>query len=130
VIIDSSALLAILLKEPEQFRIADAITLSENRRVSAATSFEAGMLMEGRHGPEGSENLDELIAEYRLQVVPFTAEHAELAREAFRRFGKGRHPAALNFGDCMSYALAKAMDEPLLFKGDDFSRTDIEAAAY
>ena len=129
-IIDSSALLAILLKEPEQFRIADAITLSEHRRMSAATLFEAGMVMEGRHGPQGSENLDELIAEYGLQAVPFTAEHASLAREAFRRFGRGRHPAGLNFGDCMAYALSKATGEPLLFKGDDFSQTDIQAAAY
>src|SRR4051794_18116645 len=119
-----------LLNEPEQIRLGDAIATANLRRVSAATLLETGMVMEARHGEPGGAALDALISELRLQVMPFTADHAALARRAFRQFGKGRHPAGLNFGDCMTYALAKEQGEPLLFKGDDFSKTDIEAAQY
>ena len=129
-IVDSSALLAILLNEPEQIPFSDVIAAANSRRVSAATLLETTMVIEGRLGDRGGVALDRLASDLKLQIVPFTIEHLELAREAFRRFGKGRHPARLNFGDCFAYALAKERGEPLLFKGDDFSRTDIEAAAY
>ena len=123
-IVDSSALLAILKGEPDRDRISEAILLSSSVAVSAPTLLETAIVIEGR------SDLDALLAEIEPQIVAFTAEQASLAREAFRRFGKGKHPARLNFGDCISYALAKESGEPLLFKGDDFSKTDIEAAPY
>ncbi len=89
----------------------------------------AGVLLR-RFGDEAARDLDVLLRELALTQMVFTADHAAIAREAFRRFGKGRHPASLNFGDCIPYALARALNEPLLFVGDDFSRTDVEVAAY
>jgi ribonuclease VapC len=130
VIVDSSALLAILMKEPERDRLGHAMGLARQRRISAATLVEAAIAIETKTGAEGAADLDRLLADLNIQVVPFTAEQAALAREAFRRFGKGRHPARLNFGDCFAYALAKDKSEPLLFKGGDFPHTDIEPAAY
>jgi ribonuclease VapC len=130
-IIDSSALLAILNKEPERDRIGAAIGATGARRISAATLLETAIVVEARSGVPGGGDLDELVEKLRLQVVPFTAEHGALAREAFRRYGKGQgHPARLNFGDCFAYALAKATGEPLLFKGGDFAETDISVADY
>jgi ribonuclease VapC len=129
-IVDSSALLALLMKEPERDRLGAAIAVASGRRISAATLLEAAIVSEGRAGGLGGAELDSLVAQLKLQTVDFTAEHGRLAREAFRRFGKGRHPARLNFGDCMAYALAKERGEPLLFKGDDFSQTDIETVPY
>jgi len=108
----------------------DAIKSADRRAASAATLVEAGIVAEARSGEQGARDLDAAVARMRIEVVPLTPGHATHARRAFRRFGKGRHPAQLNFGDCMAYALAKATGEPLLFKGDDFSKTDIEAAAY
>lgn len=127
-ILDSSALVAILFKEPEALRFAEAIGASEAIAIAAPTMLETAMVVEARAGREMGERLDALMAEIGPDVVPFTAEHAALAREGWRRYGKGRHPAGLNLGDCFAYALAKSRNEPLLFKGDDFAQTDVKAA--
>jgi len=129
-IIDTSALMAILQLEPEAKRILDAIKAADRRAISAATFVEAGIVAETRAGEQGARNLDAAVTRMRIEVVPLTVNHAVHARRAFRRYGRGRHPARLNFGDCFAYALAKASGEPLLFKGNDFSQTDIKAAAY
>jgi ribonuclease VapC len=129
-VVDTSALVAILSMEPEAARIATAIEADAQRLVSAATLVETGLVIESRHGADGGRELDLLIAKADLSIEPFTAQHAEIARDAWRRFGKGRHAANLNFGDCFGYALAKASGEPLLFKGDDFGRTDIAIVYY
>jgi ribonuclease VapC len=130
VIIDSSALVAILCKEPEALRLASAIADSSVRWLPASCFLEASMLLLGRGGEIGVRDMDLLIARYRIEIVAFTESQARLAREAFQCYGKGRHPAKLNFGDCMAYALAKDTGEELLFKGTDFSQTDIAVAAY
>ena len=124
-VIDSSALMAILRREPEEQDFRNAIKLASTRLLSASTRVETGIVVLGRAGEAGLEQMQALLENLRLETVPLSADHAGLAIDAFRRFGKGRHPAALNFGDCFSYALAKATGEPLLFKGDDFSQTDI-----
>ena len=129
-VIDTSALVAILQDEPERGALSDAIPTAPSRRLSAATLVEAGIVMEGRHGEGGASRLDGLLDQVRVEVVPVAAAHVGLARGAFRRFGKGRHPAGLGYGDCFSYALAAALAEPLLFVGDDFGRTDVEVAPY
>jgi ribonuclease VapC len=128
--IDSSALVAILLKEPEAWRLADAIGESSVRLLPASCFLEASMILLGRIGEEGVRDLDLLIARYRIEITAFTESQARLARAAFLRYGKGRHTAKLNFGDCMAYALAKETGEELLFKGTDFAQTDILAAPY
>lgn len=125
-VIDTSALMAILNREPEGPAIRDAIKLSPTRLISAATRVEAGIVALGRRGEPGLEQLVALTKALRLDVVPVTDEQASLAIDAILRFGNGRHPAGLNYGDCFSYALAKVTSEPLLFKGDDFSRTDVK----
>jgi len=130
VIIDTSALLAILQLEPEARRLLEAIRSETRRLISAATFVEASIVAEGKLGAEGVRDLDAVIARLRIEIAPLTADHALYARRAFRRFGKGRHPAQLNLGDCFSYALSKASGEPLLFKGRDFSETDVAAVAY
>ncbi|MBI3182392.1 MAG: type II toxin-antitoxin system VapC family toxin [Myxococcales bacterium] len=125
-IIDTSAVVAILRQEPEGARFSELLLRSEDNRVSAGTLLELQIVAIGyRISAELGEFLDLIGAE----VVPFDEIQAELAREGFEKFGKGRHPAGLNFGDCFSYALAKALDEPLLFKGDDFSKTDVALAS-
>jgi ribonuclease VapC len=129
-VVDTSALIAILLQEPMAGRLIAALKATPTRRLSAATLVEAGIVMQGRKGNEGEHELDVLVRRLRIAVLPLTEAHTDLARAAFRRFGKGRHPAALNFGDCFSYALARALDEPLLFVGEDFGRTDVKVAAY
>ncbi|HEX9904523.1 MAG TPA: type II toxin-antitoxin system VapC family toxin [Propylenella sp.] len=129
-IVDSSALIAILTKEPERDRLGTALGLVRRRIISSATLLETSIVAVVRAGDRGMAEVDRLVASLMLQVEPFTAEQAMLAREAFLRFGKGRHAARLNFGDCIAYALAKERGEPLLFKSDDFSKTDIEAARY
>jgi ribonuclease VapC len=129
-IIDSSALIAILLKEPEALRLANAIGESSVRWLPASCFLEASMLILGRGGENGIRDLDLLIARYRIEILAFTESQARLAREVFKRYGKGRHPAKLNFGDCMAYALAKETGEELLFKGTDFALTDIAVAPY
>ena len=127
-IIDTSAILAILLQEPDAGRFEDAIADAWPRRMTAVALLEATMVVEGRGGTEAGDDLDALLKRTRVEFVPVTQEQAHVARQAWRRFGKGNHPAALNFGDCFAYALAEVTGEPLLFKGDDFALTDIEAA--
>jgi ribonuclease VapC len=128
VIVDSSALVAILFKEADAAAFASALRDAQVCAVAAPTVVEATIVAEGRAGPGMARELDDLLRALDADVVAFTAEHAALARDAWRRFGKGRHPAGLNLGDCFAYALAKARGEPLLFKGDDFRLTDVEVA--
>lgn len=127
-IIDTSALLAILLGEPDAGRYEDAIAAAWPRRMSAIALLEAAMVVESRGGAKAGHELDVLLEKAAVELVPVTSEHANAARRAWRRFGKGNHRAALNFGDCFAYALAQTTGEPLLFKGEDFSHTDIEPA--
>ena len=127
-ILDSSALVAILFKEPEAERLAAMIRDTDTTAIAAPTLLETAIVAEGRTLPGMAEKLDALMEAIRPEIVPFTAEHASLARDAWRRFGKGRHKAGLNLGDCFSYALAKERGQPLLFKGEDFAATDIEPA--
>ena len=128
-IVDSSALAAILWNEPDAPVFAAAIDAASNRRMSAGTYLEIAILVDARRNPIASRRIDELIAEAAISIEPVTAEQARIARQAYRDFGKGsRHPAQLNFGDCFSYALAKELREPLLFKGNDFIHTDIVPA--
>lgn len=128
-VVDTSAVLAILQLEPEAERFARAIEEADTRRISSVSVLEAGVIAQARKGESGAHELDAFLHQADLAVDPFNAEQAALARDAYRRFGKGRHPAALNLGDCAAYALARLWGEPLLFKGDDFSRTDLEAAS-
>jgi ribonuclease VapC len=130
VIVDSSALIAIFLKEPESRFLDVAIVEDTDCRMSTATFLEASMVLMARKGQDGMRDLDLLIARMGIRLVPFTESQARLARTAFARFGKGRHRAGLNFGDCIAYALAKETGEALLFKGADFAQTDIAAAQY
>lgn len=125
-VIDTSALIGILLDEPERAQFEAAAAADPQRLVSAVSKFEAGMVMIGRFGPAGAEKLDALLDNLAATIVPFDDHHAAIAREAFARYGKGRHVAGLNFGDCAAYALAIAEAEPLLFKGTDFATTDVQ----
>ena len=127
-IIDTSALLAILLGEPDAGRYEDAIAGAWPRRMSAIALLEAAMVVESRGGAKAGHELDVLLEKAAVELVPVTSEHANAARHAWRRFGKGNHRAALNLGDCFAYALARTTGEPLLFKGKDFTHTDIEPA--
>jgi ribonuclease VapC len=127
-ILDSSALVAILFKEPEAERLAAMIRDTDTTAIAAPTLLETAIVAEGRTLPGMAEKLDALLGAIRPEIVPFTAEHVSLARDAWRRYGKGRHRAGLNLGDCFAYALAKERGQPLLFKGDDFAATDIEPA--
>lgn len=129
-VVDSSAIIAILQDEPEADRLLTALEDAPVRRISSATLVETAIVMHARYGDAGEREVDVFIHCLRLEVLPTTAEHADLARSAYRRFGKGHHPAGLNYGDCFSYALSVALQEPLLFKGDDFSQTDVPVAAY
>ncbi len=106
----------------------EAVAAARDLAIAAPSLVEAALVCEGRAGDAGGQKLDALLDRLRPEIVPFTAEHAALAREGWRRYGKGRHPAGLNMGDCFAYALAKARHQPLLFKGDDFARTDVKAA--
>lgn len=124
-VIDTSALLAILLDEPERRRLNEAIEAADSKRMSVATFVEVSIVLETRYGAEGVRDLDLLIERAGIELVPVDAEQARVARSAFGRYGKGRHRAALNYGDCFTYALARVLGEPLLFKGEDFSRTDL-----
>ena len=127
-IIDTSAVVAILLAESDAARYARAISMAWPRRMSAVALLETTMVIEGRSGPDAGDDLDLFLQEADIELEPVTLEQVEAARRAWRRFGKGHHPAALNFGDCFAYALASTKREPLLFKGGDFARTDVEAA--
>lgn len=128
-IVDTSALLAILRAEPEAATYARAIKDAVRPRISAATYLEASIVLDGSLDPILSRKLDELLTVTGITIEPVTEDQAMIARAAYRDFGKGsRHPARLNFGDRFAYALAKAMNEPLLFKGNDFSQTDVRPA--
>jgi len=128
-VIDSSAIVAILFDEPERDAFTRLIDDAGSRLVSAVSRVETAFVVEGRKGDEGRERIARFFRLTGAEIVSVTPEQAELAVEAFRRFGRGRHPARLNIGDCFAYALAKATGEKLLFKGGDFARTDIAAAA-
>jgi len=125
-VIDSSALIAVLRNEPEGDAFRRSILRAEVRLLSAVSKLEASILAIGLGDPAGALDLDDLLRELTVVVVPFDEHHADIARDAFARYGKGRHPAGLNFGDCAAYALAIAEAEPLLFKGTDFDATDVE----
>jgi ribonuclease VapC len=129
-IIDTSALVALLDQESEAERIALALASSSERILSAANLVEIGIVMQARRGDDGVRDLDLLLAKLKVDIAAVTADHADIARKAFRRYGRGRHAANLNFGDCFAYALAKEKSVPLLFKGDDFGRTDVLVAPY
>ena len=124
-VVETSAVLAILLDEPEAAEFAQLIEDDPAPVISAASVLEAGIVLLSRHGPDARDDLQDFLAQGGLQVEPVTAEQAELALDAYQRYGKGRHRAGLNFGDCFAYALCKATGQPLLFKGQDFSQTDI-----
>jgi ribonuclease VapC len=125
-VIDSSAILAVLLNEKNATGIAWTIEAGSQRLLSAANLLETSIVIEGRKGDAGGRELDLLLYRAAIEIVAVDRDQAEIARVAWRRFGKGRHPAGLNYGDCFAYALAKRSGLPLLFQGDDFSRTDIE----
>lgn len=124
-VIDTSALVAIFLGEPERQSFLADIVAAETRLVSAVTVLEAGIVLEARRGESAGREFDLFVVRANLQIVPVDTEQADLARAAWRKYRKGRHPAALNFGDCFSYALAKSTGEPLLAKETDFGLTDI-----
>ena len=127
-VIDTSAIVAILGDEPERRCFTEAIAGAASRRMSVASLVEASIVIEVRYGTDGLRDLDALIERAAIGLVAVDLDQARLARHAFSRFGKGRHPAGLNFGDGFSYALARSLGETLLFKGSDFARTDISAA--
>ena len=125
-VIDTSAVLAILLAENDAGNFAHAIEAAAICRMSAANYLEAALVIDHRGDAVASREFDLFFRRAGITLEAVTAEQARIARQAYRDFGKGRHPAGLNFGDCLAYALAKALDEPLLFKGADFTQTDVE----
>ncbi len=127
-IIDTSAIIAILRNESDADELAEVIESAEVRRISAGTYVEAAIVTDSNRDPVLSNSLDSFLQRSFVHIEPVTVEQARIAREAYRDFGKGRHRAGLNLGDCFSYALAKDKGEPLLFKGDDFKLTDVEVA--
>jgi ribonuclease VapC len=126
-VIDTSAIIAVLLNEANAANIAQAIEAASPRLLSAANLLEASVVIESRKGEAGGRELDLLLYRSAIEIVAVDQDQAEIARLAWRRFGKGRHPAGLNYGDCFAYALAKSRRLPLLFQGEDFSQTDILA---
>ncbi len=129
-VIDTSALVAILQNEPERTTLIAAIDSVDKRNLSAVSFVETAMVIESRYGSKGVLELDMLVDKAAINIRSVDLNQAKIARNAFRNFGKGRHPASLNFGDCFTYALAKMLNEPLLFKGEDFSKTDIRNFFY
>lgn len=127
-IVDSSAVIAILRDEKEAPAMAQAMDRAKTCRVSAVSYVEAAIVIDGGRSPVASRRFDDFMRESQITVETVTLQQAQIAREAYRDFGKGRHRAGLNFGDCFAYALAKVTGDPLLFKGDDFRHTDIEPA--
>jgi len=128
-IVDTSAIFAILRHEPEFEALEESIAAHSYVRMSAASYLETGIVIDGRQDPIRSRKLDDFLSHAEITIEPVTAEQAVIARNAYRDFGRGSgHPAGLNFGDCFSYALAKATGEPLLFRGDDFLHTDVRPA--
>lgn len=126
-VIDSSAMIAILRLEAEAEKFAKAISSDPVRLLSAATMVEIGILLIA-HSDSAYQEFEQLVADIEIEIVPVDEQQSRIALDAFRRYGKGRHPARLNYGDCFSYALAKLTGEPLLFKGNDFSQTDVLCA--
>jgi ribonuclease VapC len=127
-VVDSSALVAILRKEPEAARFTRAILRDSVRLISAANLLEAGIVIDNQAGPGAGRRLDAFVERALIGIEPVTEEQVRIARQVYLDFGRGNHPAALNFGDCFAYALAKTTGEPLLFKGDDFQHTDVQLA--
>ena len=127
-IVDTSAVMTILFGESGSLHYTEAIARSPRCRMSVVNFLEAAMVLDGRRGTLAGAKLDDYLETSDIELVPVTPEQAHAARRAWRRFGKGNHPAGLNFGDCFAYALAETSREPLLFKGRDFALTDIEAA--
>jgi ribonuclease VapC len=125
VVVDSSVLIAILLAEPEAEDFAKRLFDTDDIYISAVSVLESAIVIEYKKGEQGSRQFDELLKIIAPTIVAFDSQQALLARNAWRKFGEGRHPAKLNFGDCCSYAVAKYLNQPLLFKGDDFSKTDL-----
>ena len=126
VVIDTSAVLAILLGEPERGKFLRLLSESETRLLSAANALETAIVVESRRGEAAGREFDLFLHRTKIEIVAVDEEQFSIARFAWRKFGKGRHPAALNFGDCFAYALTKTSSEPLLAKGDDFRRTDLQ----
>lgn len=124
-IVDTSALLAVLYQEDAAEWFVTVLVTAPTRRMSAANFLEAAINVDAHGDPEASRQLDHFLRQAAIEIVPVTLEHAQIARQAYLDFGKGRHKAALNFGDCFAYALARATGEPLLFKGNDFANTDV-----
>ena len=127
-IVDTSAVLAVLFDEPDAERFTRAMAEAHHCRMSTANFLEAAFVVEGRAGMAGGHELDIFIERAAIELVPVSVEHMQAARRAWRRFGKGNHPARLNFGDCFAYALAEVTGEPLLYKDEDFALTDLESA--
>ena len=125
-VIDSSALIAILCDEPERYDFNRKIEADSRRLISTASVLETSIVLENRYGEEAYRELDFFLLKAGIDICPFDTEQRSIARRAYRQYGKGRHRASLNYGDCFSYALAKQTGEPLLFKGNDFSQTDIQ----
>jgi ribonuclease VapC len=127
-IVDASALLAVVLAEPDGRRLAEIIASASRPRMPAPTWFEAALAIESRGDELASHRFDDAVRDLGIELIAFTPEHARSAREARRIYGRAQHPARLNFGDCLVYGVAKVEREPLLFKGNDFAQTDIEPA--
>jgi ribonuclease VapC len=128
VILDASAVVAVLRAEPEAPDLVRAIEATQRRHISAVNYVEAAVVIDGGRDAVASRRFDDFFRVSRIAIENVTPKQAEIARQAYRDFGKGRHKAGLNFGDCFAYALAKELDEPLLFKGKDFAHTDVEVA--
>jgi ribonuclease VapC len=124
-VVDTSALMAVLFGEPEAETVARLLADDPKIMISAFNALESAIVIEAKKGEAGGRELDLLLHRARIDIIPFTADQVELALTAWRQFGKGNHPAGLNIGDCCAYALAKFSGEPLLFKGNDFNQTDI-----
>ncbi|MDF1568642.1 MAG: type II toxin-antitoxin system VapC family toxin [Spirochaetaceae bacterium] len=124
-VIDSSALIAILLGEEEAQAMVQAISENGRRMISSVTALETSIVINARKGGDGERELELLLYKIQADIIPFTRDHYILALEAWKKYGKGRHPAGLNMGDCCSYSLAMSSGEPLLFKGEDFAQTDV-----
>ena len=129
-VLDTSALIALLLGEPDASRLAAAVQAASVRYVSVASVLEASLVMQARVGEQGDLEVDALVRDLELALVPVDADQLRLARDAAARFGRGRHPAGLNYGDLLSYGLAASLGEPLLCTGHDFGQTDVPLAAY
>ncbi len=127
-VVDTSALLAILLNEPERSDFNQKIGSANTCIISSGTYLETCIVIETRLGYEGMRDLRYFMETAKIEIIAFDSYHTEIARRAYNKFGKGKHPAGLNYGDCFAYALASTTDQPLLFKGNDFSQTDIKKA--